>query len=109
MTETVVLTRAEGVLEVRLNRPEKKNALTRAMYDTMADAFDTADRDPDIRAVVLTGSGDSFTSGNDIKDFQARAASGGEGSASRFLPTISNMQTPLIAAVNGNAVGVGTI
>jgi enoyl-CoA hydratase/carnithine racemase len=108
MTDHVLIARSGHVMEVRLNRPDKKNALTRAMYDAMSDAFDTADRDAGIRAVVLTGSGDSFTSGNDIKDFQARAATGSQGSASRFLPTISNMQTPLIAAVNGNAVGVGT-
>jgi enoyl-CoA hydratase/carnithine racemase len=108
MTDHVAIARRGHVMEVRLNRPEKKNALTRTMYDAMADAFDTADQDPDIRAVVLTGSGDSFTSGNDIKDFQARAASGGQASVSRFLPTIANMQTPLIAAVNGSAVGVGT-
>jgi len=108
MSDHLVTTRTGAVLEVRLNRPEKKNALTRAMYNGMADAFETADRDPEIRAVLLTGSGDTFTSGNDIKDFQARAAEGTEGAGSRFLPTISTMQTPLLAAVNGAAVGVGT-
>lgn len=108
MTEHVLTTRNGPVLEVRLNRPERKNALTRAMYDAMADAFDTADRDPELRAVLLTGTGDCFTAGNDIKDFQARAEHGGDGAGSRFLPTISTMQTPLIAAVNGAAVGVGT-
>lgn len=108
MSDHVVITTEAHVMEVRLNRPEKKNALTRAMYAAMAEAFDTADRDPAIRAVLLTGTGDCFTSGNDIKDFQARAASGAEGAGSRFLPTISSMQTPLIAAVNGAAVGVGT-
>ena len=95
-SDHLVTIRTGAVLEVRLNRPEKKNALTRAMYNGMADAFDTADRDPEIRAVLLTGTGDTFTSGNDIKDFQARAAQGTEGAGSRFLPTISTMQTPLI-------------
>ena len=108
MSEHIAITRTGHVLEVRLNRPEKKNALTRAMYNAMADAFDTADRDPAIRVVLLTGTGDTFTSGNDIKDFQTRAADGVEGAGSRFLPTISTMQTPLLAAVNGAAVGVGT-
>jgi enoyl-CoA hydratase/carnithine racemase len=108
MTETVVITRTAGVLEIRLNRPEKKNALTRAMYDAMADAFARVDADPTLRVALLTGTGDSFTSGNDIGDFQARAASNSEGSASRFLPTISSMEKPLIAAVNGPAIGVGT-
>ncbi len=108
MTEHVVITRIGHVLEVRLNRPEKKNALTRAMYDAMADAFDTADADPSLRVVLLTGTGGTFTSGNDIKDFQARAENGGDGAGSRFLPTLSTMQTPLIGAVNGAAIGVGT-
>lgn len=108
MSETVVLTRTDGVLEIRLNRPEKKNALTRAMYDAMADAFSQVDADPTLRVALLTGTGDTFTSGNDIADFQARSASNRESSASRFLPTISTMQKPLIAAVNGAAIGVGT-
>lgn len=107
-TDTVVITRTDAVLEIRLNRPEKKNALTRAMYDAMADAFAQVDADPTLRVALLTGTGDSFTSGNDIADFQARAAGNREGSASRFLPTLSSMQKPLIAAVNGPAIGVGT-
>ena len=108
MTDTVVITRTGGVLEIRLNRLEKKNALTRAMYDAMADAFTRVDADPTLRVALLTGTGDTFTSGNDIADFQARAAGDREGAASRFLPTISTMQKPLVAAVNGAAIGVGT-
>jgi enoyl-CoA hydratase/carnithine racemase len=108
MSENVVITRADSVLEIRLDRPEKKNALTRAMYDAMADAFEQVDADPALRVALLTGTGDTFTSGNDITDFQSRGASDGRSSASRFLPTISSMKKPLIAAVNGAAVGVGT-
>jgi enoyl-CoA hydratase/carnithine racemase len=108
MTDTVVITRTDAVLEIRLNRPEKKNALTRSMYDAMADAFAQVDADPTLRVALLTGTGDTFTSGNDIGDFQARAAGNREGSASRFLPTISSMQKPLVAAVNGPAIGVGS-
>ena len=108
MTDAVVLTRTDRVLEIRLNRPEKKNALTRVMYDAMADAFAQVDADPTLRVALLTGTGDSFTSGNDIADFQARAAGGGEGSASRFLPALASMRKPLIGAVNGAAIGVGT-
>ena len=66
MTDNVVITRTDGVLEIRLNRPEKKNALTRAMYDAMADAFAQVDADPTLRVALLTGTGDTFTSGNDI-------------------------------------------
>ncbi|MBV9247908.1 MAG: enoyl-CoA hydratase/isomerase family protein, partial [Acetobacteraceae bacterium] len=108
MTDTVVVTRTGSVLEIRLNRPEKKNALTRAMYDTVTEALESVESDPSLRVAVLTGTGDTFTAGNDIKDFQARAAGGGEGAGSRFLPTLSSMQKPLIAAVNGPAIGVGT-
>ena len=108
MTETVVLTRTDAVLEIRLNRPEKKNALTRAMYDAMATAFEQVDADPTLRVALLTGTGDTFTSGNDIGDFQARTVGKRESSASRFLPAISSLQKPLIAAVNGAAVGVGS-
>jgi enoyl-CoA hydratase/carnithine racemase len=107
MTDTVILTRTGSVLEIRLNRPEKKNALTRAMYDAMADAFAQVDADPALRVALLTGAGDTFTSGNDIADFQARAAGDRPSASSRFLPTISSMQKPLIAAVNGAAIGVG--
>jgi enoyl-CoA hydratase/carnithine racemase len=108
MTDNVVITRIDGVLEIRLDRPEKKNALTRAMYDAMADAFDQVDNDPTLRVALLTGTGDTFTSGNDISDFQTRATGGVRSAASRFLPTISSLQKPLIAAVNGAAIGVGT-
>src|SRR5579883_2151842 len=78
------------------------------MYDAMASAFQQVDADPTLRVALLTGTGDTFTSGNDIGDFQARVAGGRESSASRFLPTISSMQKPLVAAVNGAAIGVGT-
>jgi enoyl-CoA hydratase/carnithine racemase len=108
MSENVVVSRIGGVLEIRLDRPEKKNALTRVMYDAMAAAFEQVDADPRLRVALLTGTGDTFTSGNDITDFQSRAEADGRSSASRFLPTISSMQKPLVAAVNGAAVSVGT-
>jgi enoyl-CoA hydratase/carnithine racemase len=108
MTENVVISRSGGVLEVRLDRPEKKNALTRVMYDAVADALAQVDADPTLRVALLTGTGDTFTSGNDISDFQARAAGNRASAASRFLPTLASMKKPLIAAVNGAAIGVGT-
>jgi enoyl-CoA hydratase/carnithine racemase len=108
MSENVVISSAGGVMEVRLNRPEKKNALTREMYNAMAEAFDAANGDASVRVVLLTGTGDAFTSGNDVGDFRARANGGLESSAGRFLPAISGLQKPLVGAVNGMAVGVGT-
>jgi enoyl-CoA hydratase/carnithine racemase len=108
MTETVLVTRDAGVMEIAFNRPEKKNALTRDMYAAVVDALVSADADPSVRAVILTGVGETFTSGNDIKDFQSRAAGPNTSAASPFLTIISSMQKPLIGAVNGAAIGVGT-
>lgn len=106
MNDLVVVSASDGVLEIRFNRPEKKNALTRDMYETVSAAFERADADPAIRVVLLTGTGDTFTSGNDVKDFQE--ANSRPRGGSRFLPAISSLQKPLIAAVNGAAIGVGT-
>ena len=104
----VLVTQAGPTLEVVFNRPEKKNALTRAMYAAVVDAFHRADEDPAIRAVLLSGVGDTFTSGNDIKDFQSRAATNEDTHDSPFLTALSSLTKPLVAAVNGAAIGVGT-
>jgi enoyl-CoA hydratase/carnithine racemase len=104
----VIVTQSGPVLEIRFNRPEKKNALTGEMYDAVETAFRRADDDPCIRVVLLTGTGDSFTSGNDIRDFQARAATEQGIQVSAFLNALSSLAKPLVAAVNGAAVGVGT-
>ncbi|MEA2770849.1 MAG: hypothetical protein QOD93_3811 [Acetobacteraceae bacterium] len=104
----VLVTRVGPVLEVLFNRPEKKNALTKAMYAAAVDAFHHADQNPAIRVVLLSGAGDTFTSGNDIKDFQSRAATNEASHASPFLDALSALATPLVAAVNGAAIGVGT-
>lgn len=108
MSEHVAIGAADGVLEIRLNRPEKKNALTRAMYEAVADAFAAANTDRAVRAVLLTGTGDAFCSGNDVGDFRARNAGNGESPAGRFLPALAGLTKPLVGAVNGVAVGVGT-
>ena len=104
----VLITANGPVLEVIFNRPEKKNALTAAMYAAVVDAFGQADADPAVRVVLLTGAGDTFTSGNDIKDFQARAAAEVASPAASFLDALCSLATPLVAAVNGPAIGVGT-
>jgi enoyl-CoA hydratase/carnithine racemase len=108
MTEELIVTRAHGVMEIRFNRPEKKNALTRAMYDGVVAAFAAAETEPEIRVIMLTGTGDTFTSGNDIKDFQQRAGNSNAPAASPFLTALAALEKPLIAAVNGAAIGVGT-
>ncbi len=108
MTENVTISRAGGIQEIAFNRPEKKNALTRHMYAAVVDALRSGDADPAVRVTILTGVGDIFTSGNDIKDFQVRAASNATSAASPFLDALSTLEKPLIGAVNGAAIGVGT-
>ncbi len=98
----------EHILRIKINRPEKKNAITRSMYAAMADALVRAEDDNDVRAVFLHGTQDCFTAGNDLKDFQAFRQDGNNKDVSHFLSTISRVQKPLVAAVGGVAVGVGT-
>jgi enoyl-CoA hydratase/carnithine racemase len=98
-----------GVLTVRMNRPDKKNAITQAMYRTMADAITGAGHDDAIAAVLICGAPGTFTAGNDIKDFMAVAMSGTPPrDAYDFLIAIATSQKPLVAAVNGIAIGIGT-
>lgn len=108
----VVTTRENGVLTLRLNRPAKKNALTRAMYDDLAQALNTAGDDDSIRAVIILAEGDDFCAGNDILDFaQGLAELQSEDLESapvfRFLKALTYFPKPLIAGVQGQAVGVG--
>ena len=106
----ILVTRENGVLEIRFNRPDKKNAITDAMYGAMADAVTSAETDEGIRAVLFTAAGDFFSAGNDIKDFAAQSAGAFEGPrhVSRFLEVVVKAEKPIVAAVQGHAVGVGT-
>lgn len=96
-----------GVMQIRMQRPEKKNALTVAMYAGLTAALTEAERDPMVRVAVLTGSGDSFTSGNDIADFLAAPPTDEKSPVFQFLTGLRTFGKPLIAAVNGVAVGIG--
>lgn len=108
MTEQVLNSRDGGVLIVTLNRPEKKNALTRDMYNALAEALDKAEADPAIKVVLIQGAGDAFTAGNDLGDF-AKINAGGDGprETNKFLEALARGTKPYIAAVHGVAVGVG--
>lgn len=110
MTEHVKVEIAAGVMTLTLQRPEKKSALTGAMYNAMSQGLKQAETDPAVRVVLFQGDGDSFTAGNDLADFasQARGESEVDSPAHRFIETISKVGKPLVAAVQGNAVGVGT-
>lgn len=98
----------EHILRITINRPEKMNALTAAMYDAFAGAVLAAEADPEVRVILIEGAGGCFTSGNDLHDF-ATSPPVGEGSpVFRFLQAISGAQKPIVAAVLGPAVGIGT-
>jgi len=111
MVNHVTVTHAQGVLTLTLARPDKMNALTSAMYATLADAISGAESDSAVRVIVIRGEGAMFTAGNDLGEFAAfatGAAPAGESQVARFLRALAGCAKPLVAAVNGRAVGVGT-
>lgn len=108
MSDPILLHTHAGLLTVRLNRPEKKNALTRQMYAQLAEALLAADADSEVRAVLLTGSSECFTSGNDVGDFLERSPADAESPALCFMRALFDMRKPVVAAVAGPAVGIGT-
>jgi enoyl-CoA hydratase/carnithine racemase len=109
MAQTILVEKAEGVLTITFNRPEKKNALTGDMFEAMADAFEQADGDREIRAILLQGNGDSFTAGHDLGEFaEYNAGAEPEGlSSERMLLALAGVKKPLIAAAQGRGVGIG--
>ena len=97
------------VRTIRMNRPDKKNALTLAMYDTMAAAIEDAATKPAVRCLLIAGAPDVFCAGNDLNDFVAMAKSGSLGAPIiRFMHALARCQKPLVASVGGAAVGIGT-
>jgi len=104
----IVVEKAERVLRIQLNRPAKKNALTADMYRAFADALTGADSDPDVRVILVHGTPDAFTAGNDLQDFLANPPQGPESPVFSFLQAVTHVDKPLVAAVNGVAVGIGT-
>jgi enoyl-CoA hydratase/carnithine racemase len=110
MTEHVIVTDEGPIRLIRMNRPEKKNALTFAMYDAMSEAIASAGGASPIRCLVICGAPGAFSAGNDLGDFM-KAATGGQGlgdSIINFLHTLARCERPLVAAVQGVAVGIGT-
>ena len=105
----IEIAREGAVLSAAFARPQKKNAITGAMYEALIEALEAAERDPDVGAFMLSGKGGVFTAGNDIADFLAVAARGtGDFPAWRFVSKLAEFEKPLIAAIDGLAVGVGT-
>jgi len=108
VSQQLLIDQSDSILTLTLHRPDKKNALTRDMYAALADAIQAAQTEDGIRAVIIQGSEQCFTSGNDVSDFINQPPGGQDSPVSRFLKAICHAEKPLIAAVNGPAVGVGT-
>ncbi len=110
MTDHVLIHLADGVLTVSLNRGDKKNAITQAMYQALAEATERAQTDPAVRVILFRGEGDAFSAGNDIGDFIALGSQGAgpdEMPVFRFLKALAHLEKPAVAAVRGRAVGIG--
>lgn len=112
MTDHILIERAgvtSAINVIRFNRPEKKNAITRAMYSTMAKALIEGDRDERVRVHVMLGTPGAFTSGNDMQDFMAVAMGGSMGTeVLDFLASLATAKKPIVSGVDGLAIGVGT-
>lgn len=101
----------DGILTINFNRPEKKNAITFGMYQAMADAINASNEDKNVSVILITGKPEVFTAGNDLEDFMKHAgslASEDMPPVYQFMHALNDAQKPVIAAVAGNAVGIGT-
>src|SRR6202051_4098080 len=104
----IVTERSGSILRIQFNRPAKKNAMTFAMYLTMADLFNTTANDDGVRVVLWHGAGDSFCAGNDLDDFLKNPIGPGDSPQSRLINALINFDKPIVAAVQGAAIGGGT-
>ena len=110
MSEHIEVKRNGGRLRIRMNRPERRNAITVVMYAALADAIESAAEDEAVRLITIEGAGEDFTAGNDLADFLAEMPPPGTSDIPvwRLLRALAKNQVPLLAAVHGNAVGIGT-
>lgn len=108
MSECIDISQDDGILSLRLNRPDKKNAIDIGMYQTLADTLKAADLNPDIRIVYISGAGDAFCAGNDLNDFLKNRPKDQSAPVFQFVTAIANFEKPIVAAVSGLAVGIGT-
>jgi len=105
---TIKTATLNGVATIEIARPEKKNALTAAMYQAMADALRAAADDRSVRAVLISGQPGIFTSGNDLEDFMQRPPQGADSPVAQFMRALLEIDKPVVAAVTGAAIGIGT-
>jgi enoyl-CoA hydratase/carnithine racemase len=104
----ILTERSGNILRIQLNRPSRKNAMTSAMYITLADLLNSAAKDDEIRVVLWHGAGDSFSAGNDIQDFLTNPPGAGESPQARLIEALINFDKPIVVAVQGAAIGGGT-
>jgi len=104
----IITERTGGILRVALNRPEKKNAMTGQMYTGLADAFNEAAGDEDIRVVLLHGAGQAFCAGNDVDDFLKQPPRPGDFPQGHLMDALIGFEKPIVVAVQGAAIGGGT-
>jgi enoyl-CoA hydratase/carnithine racemase len=104
----ILIEHADGVTTMTLNRPEKKNAITAPMYQTMADTLERAHDDAKVRAILIRGGAGVFSAGNDLEDFMKAPPKGTDAPVFQFLHRISAMDKPVVASVAGAAIGIGT-
>ena len=109
MSEHIRVERRDGRLRILMDRPERRNAITVAMYAALADAIESAAQDAELRLITIEGAGEDFTAGNDLADFLAEMPPPGTDiPVWRLLRALARNEVPLVAAVHGNAVGIGT-
>ncbi|MBL0422248.1 enoyl-CoA hydratase [Ramlibacter sp. AW1] len=108
MSDDILIHREAGVTTLTFNRPARKNSITGAMYQSLAQALEAAQAADDTRVVVLQGHETVFSAGNDIEDFMQRPPTAADAPVFRFLQALANFPKPLLAAVCGPAVGIGT-
>src|SRR5580700_6939635 len=104
----IITERSGNILRIQLNRPEKKNAMTSAMYITLADLLNNAAKDDEIRVVLWHGAGDAFCAGNDVGDFLKNPPGPGKSPQAELIDALINFDKPIVAAVQGAAIGGGT-
>jgi enoyl-CoA hydratase/carnithine racemase len=108
MSDLILTDVTDGILRIQIDRPEKKNALTVAMYAELTATLERAAGDPGVRAVIIHGHPQVFTAGNDLADFMTAPPAGEDAPVLRFLRAISTAEMPIVAAVDGPVVGIGT-
>jgi len=103
----IITNKKDGILTIQFNRPHKKNSITAAMYQMMADAIADGEKDPAVRVILFCGQPEMFSAGNDLEDFMNAKESVGERPVAQFMRNLSGAAKPVMAAVSGMAIGIG--